>query len=58
MQLNMRKMVPPVKVTEAVVAQTYMGVLFNRSVSDTIFAMPFFSETACRLPGEHLRTTL
>jgi hypothetical protein len=31
--------------TKAVLAQTFMGVFFIRSVSDTIFAMPFFSNT-------------
>lgn len=50
-------MVPLVKVTETVVAQTYMGVLFNRSVSNTIFAMPFF-QISWRTSADHtLRNT-
>jgi hypothetical protein len=36
-----RKIMPVVKVIMAVLAQTYMGAFFFRSVSDTIFAVLF-----------------
>jgi hypothetical protein len=51
MKVNRRKIIPLVEVTKADLAQTCMGVIFIRSVSDTIFAMLFPSETACGPPG-------
>jgi hypothetical protein len=46
MQVNKRKIIPVVKITEAVFAQTCMDVSFILSVSDTIFAMIFLLTAA------------
>jgi hypothetical protein len=43
---------------KAVLAETRMGVCFIHSVADTISAMFFSSETACRPPGELLSATV
>jgi hypothetical protein len=43
---------------KAVLAQTCMGVFFIREVSDTIFTMLFFSETAADHLANHRRPPL
>jgi hypothetical protein len=52
---------PVVKVTKTVLAQTYIGVVFIRSVSDTIFAISFLPkrpQTTWRTAAVHsLRNT-
>jgi hypothetical protein len=49
MQVN-KRVVPVVKGTKAVLAQTHMGAFFIRSVSDKIFAMLFLPKP----PADHL----
>jgi hypothetical protein len=60
MQVNRRKIIQVVKVTNAVLAQTCMGVFFICSISDTTFAMFFLTEQPadCHRPhGKPPQTT-